>query len=187
MVSVTDSRQTVAVSGTDAAVSGRLLAVLPEAVNRTCGSFDRSTRQFMSEYDITDPQPAQWFPQVTVVTMYEQLESAVGTGILERIGRFLPALVDDEIAEFTGIESWYDTVHRDHEGSIRFQSTGSRRGEIVVETPYPDAFEDGLVRGLCREIQTDSMQVYVTETDPTTETESRYEVSWYRIGSQHWS
>jgi hypothetical protein len=189
MVTVTESRPTAGVSADDAAVSGRLVTVLPEAVNRTCGSFDRPTRRLLCECGIDGLVADRWYSRSAVLAMCDNLESAAGSGIVERIGRFVPELVGwpahvETIEDgFAAIEKWYDDLHRGHDDTVRFESTGRTAGTVTLDTPYPPAFEAGLVRGLCLKIQTDSMQVYVHPEENASGETIRYEVSWYRIGT----
>jgi len=89
--------------------------------------------------------------------------------VVERVGRFLPALLDwpHDVRTFTEalatVDDWYRTVHRDH-AAVVAPSTGSASVELRLATPYPTAFEDGLVRGLVLEFVTDGTSVWTTST-----------------------
>jgi len=154
---------------TGGAVSGRVLASIPAAVTRMSGSFEAYTWQLLDDADAGPISEDDWYAQETAVAMLARLQETVGPQVVERVGRFLPALLDwpHDVRTFTEalatVDDWYRTVHRDH-AAVVAPSTGSASVELRLATPYPTAFEDGLVRGLVLEFVTDGTSVWTTST-----------------------
>lgn len=169
-------------STSDPEVSGRILAVLPDAVERTCGAFDGSMRETMARAGIENPRAREWYDQARLLDVCDRLYESVGAATVERIGRFLPELVDwpadvTTTAEaLEALDGWYDGLHRRGAGSVTFERTDDGHGEVRFETPYPDAFECGLVRGIGHHFETDDLHGYVTDVDTATGGVSRFVV-----------
>ena len=150
-------------------VSGRVLAAIPTAVAEMSGSFERFTWQILEEAGAGPVNEHDWYAQETVLAVFAHLEATAGEQVVERVGRFLPELVDWP-ADATGVtealetmDDWYRAVHRD-DATITFTPTGSSGGELRLATPYPSDFEAGLVRGVVFRFAADGTQVRTTAT-----------------------
>jgi len=154
---------------TGATVSGRVLASIPAAVTRMSGSFETYTWQLLDDADAGPISEDDWYAQETAVDVLARLEETVGPQVVERVGRFLPELLDwpRDVTTFTealeAVGDWYRTVHRD-DAAVVAASTGSENGELRLATPYPTAFENGLVRGLVLQFATSGTSVWTTST-----------------------
>jgi len=152
-----------------ATVSGRVLAAIPAAVAEMSGSFERFTWQILAEAGTGTVSERDWYAQETLLRVLANLQDTVGEQVVERVGRFLPELLDwpGDVTTLTdgldALEEWYRTVHRD-DATIAFTPTGPDGGALRLATPYPSGFEEGLVRGLVLRFATEGTHVRTTAT-----------------------
>lgn len=143
----------VAAEATAATVSGRVLAAIPAAVVEMSGSFEQFTWRLLEDAGTGTVNERDWYAQETVLEVFETLRATVGDQVVERVGRFLPELLDwpadvtTLIGAFEAVDDFYQTVHRDN-ATVTFTQTGPASGELRLATPYPSGFEVGLARGL---------------------------------------
>lgn len=160
-------------------VSGRLIGVFPEAVKQTCGSFDQTMEQYIGESSLEQIDDDSWYSRAELLEMCTHLRDTVGDQIVERVGRFIPKILDwptDAVTVSDGLQSlddWYDGLHRGHEDSIQFQAVETHHVQLTFDTPYPAPFEYGLVRGIGHQFQSRSVQGLVVETETTSDGWSR--------------
>ncbi len=158
-----------------ATVSGRVLAAIPAAVNEMSGSFERFTWRILEEAGTGPVSEQDWYAQETVLAVLAALRDTAGEQVVERVGRFLPELLDwprdvTTVTEaFEAVGDWYRTVHRG-DATVTFTPTGTAGGELRLATPYPPEFEAGLVRGLVHRFATDGTQVRTAATEGDGET-----------------
>lgn len=154
--------------GNSAAVSGRLLVAIPEAVTAMSGSFEQFTREIMADADTGPIRADDWYDQETALAVIGSLEERGGGQVVERVGRFLPELLpwDTDVPTFTaaleGFGDWYRTWHRSGPETFTVRSTGEMEVELTLATPYPDEFERGLVRGLVHQFPTGGTNIWTT-------------------------
>ena len=156
-----------------ATVSGRLLAAMPAAVMKTSGSFEEYTWEILAEAGARPIDEHDWYAQETALAVLAHLQDVVGEQVVERVGRFLPELLEwpRDVTTFTealeAVDDWYRAVHRDDDATVTFTTTGPSTGELRLATPYPTGFENGLVRGLVLQFSTDGTYVWTTSARDT--------------------
>lgn len=162
-------------TGPTVAVSGRLVAVLPSAVEQTCGSFEYTMQQYMNQSDLEDIDYDGWYDRSELLETYTQLRDTVGEQIIERVGRFLPELIDwpADVATVSealrSLEAWYDDLHRGHNDTIRYRRVDDHHARVTLDTPYPTLFEQGLVRGIGHQFRPGTVQGLVVDTETTSD------------------
>lgn len=160
---------------TGAEVSGQLVAVLPAAVERTCGSFEQTMEQFMSVSSFEAIDPDGWYARADLLDVCSRLADTISGQMVERLGRFLPELLawPADVRTITdgyrALDTWYDDLHRGHDDSVRFQMVDGHHAELSFDTPYPAGFEAGLARGIGHRFQSASVQGLVVDTDASGE------------------
>jgi len=143
----------VATEAATATVSGRVLAAIPATVVKMSGSFEQFTWRLLEDAGTGRVDEHDWYAQETVMEVFATLQATVGDQVVERVGRFLPELLDwpedvtTLVGAFEAVDDWYRTVNRD-DATIAFTRTGPAGGELRLATPYPSSFEVGLARGL---------------------------------------
>lgn len=156
-------------------VSGRLLAVLPAAVEQTCGSFDRTMQRYINQSSLEHTDCDGWYARSELLETYTKLQDTVGEQILERVGRFLPELIAWQadvttVSEaLSSLDEWYDDLHRGHNDTIQCRMVDDHHARITLDTPYPALFEEGLVRGIGHQFGPGTVQGLVVDSETTSE------------------
>ncbi|WP_276271665.1 hypothetical protein [Haloarcula litorea] len=154
-----------------AAVSGRAVRAIVDGVVRTCGCFEDRTRSLLARNGLADPSEDEWYAVADYRAVYDDLLATTGHNIVERIGVTLartvdwPADVDGVGDALAGLDGLHRSLHRGDAGGYEFTATGPLAGRLRCSTPYPPAFERGVVRGIGQRFGADSGFVAVREAD----------------------
>lgn len=165
--------------GSDVEVSGQLIAALPSAVEETCGSFEQAMERYMTESSLETVDYDSWYDRSELLAMCTHLRDRVGEQIIERLGRFVPALLDwpsdvtTVAAALAHLEDWYDGLHRGHDDSIEYRMVDDHHAQLTFDTPYPAPFERGLVRGIGHQFESSSVLGLVVDSETTADGLSR--------------
>ncbi|MFC6757005.1 MULTISPECIES: hypothetical protein [Haloarcula] len=168
-----------------ASVSGRWLLAIPDTVAAVSGSFRTFTEQHMAAGGLTELHRESWYGRDELLTVFARLEAAVGVQIVERIGRFLPAILESPPgvtnlqAALSAFEDWYGMWHRESSDTVSFRTVGAATGELVLATPYPDQFERGLVRGFIYEFGADGEYARLSGQETDADGATRYEITFF--------
>lgn len=121
---------------------------------------------------IEDPEPGQWYPQASWLDAFEEIWTDVGDATLRGIGRSVPENADwpvDVDTAVDGLQSLDEAYHMNHRGGdIGYYSAEPRNGNVVditCKTPYPCAFDQGVVQGAAEAFEFDGAGIpRLTET-----------------------
>lgn len=164
-------------------VSGDLVAVLPSAVQKTCGSFDLMMQQYINESSLVHSDHGGWYDRLELIELYTHLREKVGAQIIERVGRFLPELINwpdcvTTVSEaLLSLDEWYDSLHRGHNDLIRCQILDDFHILMTLDTPYPILFERGLIRGVGHQFQGSTVHGLVVDSEITSEGVTHIKIS----------
>lgn len=133
---------------------GRYLRVALGCANRSGGRFLTAfLREAMAARDLVGPRAGEYHDTACIVGVFESVESAFGPHTVERFGRRLAAVLDwpartDDVADaLQALDRVYDAHHRGDAGGYGFAADGSG-GTLTSTTPFPVAFERGVVYGI---------------------------------------
>ena len=166
-------------------VSGQWLLAIPEAVTIASGSFRTLTEQHMAAAGIGDIQQESWYARDELLAAFARLQETIGAQIVERVGRFLPAILDwpdgatTLRAALAAFGDWYATWHRGDTDAVAFSMVGTATGELTLATPYPDQFERGLVRGLIHEFGREGEYARLAGQETASDGAARYEITFF--------
>jgi predicted hydrocarbon binding protein len=133
-------------------VSGRTVEVAVEGVMSV---FQRRIRGMLDNQGITDPDPRaeEWYDMQDFIVVLEKIEEDAGSNAVRKIGETTPEFVEwpddadgvnDALSTMTEV---YEDHHRNAPGGYEVESAESGTARIVVDTPYPCTFDEGLVKG----------------------------------------
>lgn len=133
-------------------VSGRTVQVAIEGVMSV---FRGRMRDMLNENGIKepDPDPNGWYELCDFLAVLEDVEQNTGENALTKVGQATPDFVDwpsdpetphEALPQITDV---YEAEHRSATGSYDYQRTGDKAAQITVDTPYPCAFDKGLITG----------------------------------------
>jgi hypothetical protein len=137
-------------------VRGTAIRSITDAIDEACGFFDGRTRDHLAAHDLADASGQAWYDVGECVAVYDDLLETTGRHTVRRIGKELANrfAFDRDVDSFeealTALDDAYRHLHRGDVGGYRFESTGAESGRLVCRTPYPEALEQGLLRGLAQ-------------------------------------
>lgn len=145
------------------------------------------------------PDENHWYSQQAWLNTFKRLAKEAGDITLSKIGASIPehAKFPPNIQTITdalmSIDVAYHMNHRDASGKVlfdgvnllpgignyKFRSTGANSAEIICDTPYPCAFDEGIVTAMAKRFEPGAK---VTHKDgscrKTGDSTCTYEVSW---------
>lgn len=157
----------------DVEVHGRtVLTVVDEGLARFSQSHRERARETLAEHGVTNPADGEWYPQEAWLATFEQIAEDLDPHLLDRLGEQIPdvaAWPDDDAGDVpTGLRTVDEAYRRNHRGGeigrYAFERTGDHEGRMVCETPYPCAFDRGLIRAVARRASPVETFVFVEET-----------------------
>ena len=135
------------------------------SVVRGVGPWEGAARRILTQNGIADPQPGRWYPQQAWLDAFRTI-AEMGSKALYSIGKSVPqnAAWPPEIKSVKDALASIDVAyHMNHArqsrclfdartgkaaegiGHYRYRDAGEREAEVACETPYPCAFDKGLV------------------------------------------
>jgi hypothetical protein len=143
-------------------IDGRFVRAFVDGVLETCGYFEERARRILASHGIDDPEPGVSYPLGAYLDALEEVQRTTGPNTLNRIGRATPAALQWSPGVRTiedAFENLDRALDRAHDGSgageFTFRATDDG-GLLVADSPYPDAFERGLVEGIGKHFGTDT-------------------------------
>lgn len=121
------------------------------------GVFQRRGREMLANNGITDIDSEKWYPLDPMLSVLNEL----GPASCAQIGRSVPnnSLFPPDIDTFekalTTINVAYSMNHRNGNiGSYTVEKRSDNEFRVVCNTPYPQSFNGGLIRGLATKFKT---------------------------------
>jgi hypothetical protein len=154
-------------------VRGRtVLAVVDDGLARFSEAYWERARETLADHGVTDPTDDEWCPQAAWLATFEQIAGDLDSHLLDRLGEQIPDAAEwpDDTRDNvpTGLRTIDEAYQRNHRGgeigSYGVERTGEHEVEIVCETPYPCAFDRGLIREVARRSSPVETFVFVEET-----------------------
>lgn len=168
-------------------VDGRFVRAVIDGVVEACGHFEDRTRRLLAEQGIEDPGPGTEHDLSGVVEAIWAIHRTTGRNTVNRIGRAVSGElawignVDDIWAAFERLDSAYRRIHAGADiGRFQFESD-PEGGRLRVDTPYPAAFERGLIRGIGRRFGSDTGYIAIENERSTggSDATNVYELVWW--------
>ena len=135
-----------------AEVRGEALDAVVTAVSALAPATRMRVQTILADEGVLHVTTTDWYSLADYLDTLDAIEAAVGTSVLRRIGMQLPLLTDDAVdatdpeALLKELDEAYASVHRgQHAGGFEFHSTSATGGTILSSTPYPDAFDRGIL------------------------------------------
>lgn len=151
-----------------------VLTIVEEAMGRFSTEYRERALEALATEGITDPDPAEWYPQQTWLNAFETIADELQPHVLDRLGEQLPDVAEwpndlETVPEgLRSIDEAYRDNHRGGEiGYYQFEQTDDREGEITCHNPYPCPFDRGLIRGVAKNNASVDSFVFIEETGET--------------------
>lgn len=128
----------------------------------------------------------EWYSLEEFTAVLAQVRDDAGENALQKIGEAVPVIVEWPVRPdaagdaIDGLDAVYDHYHRNATGG--YETRALEDGEVTVasSTPYPCAFEQGLLQGIVKEY--DGAYPRVTKADGACRDEGArecvYDVRW---------
>ncbi len=166
---------------TDGEVIGKKVNVCIDGVMSV---FQSRMRNILDDHGIErpDPAPDEWYPVENFLEVLTVVEEDVGENALTKIGEATPKFVewptspDAPGAALKGLLEMFEQNHRNVDGGYSFDQTGESTARITSTTPYPEAWEEGLIKGAAEEHGSSYARVNVV--DDTERGKKQFEVEW---------
>jgi len=142
-------------------VDGRVVRAFVDGVAETCGYFEERAQRILSSHGIENPRSGDSYPLGAYLDAIREVQRTTGPNTLNRIGRATPAslpwshhvqTIEDAFAD---LDHTFSRAHGSGGGSFEFEPD-DHGGLLVTDTPYPDAFEKGLVEGIGKHFGTNT-------------------------------
>jgi len=143
-----------ALSTGDAQVAGDLLRAVVAGVEQFSPDTRDAALATLSEHGIAEPLTDEWYPLAPSLAAIESVDGLVGEpgtfGLGKRIPHTLafPAEAGDVPTALAALDDAYRAHHRGDAGGYVFRQIGDDDGRIECHTPYPCAFDRGVVEGV---------------------------------------
>lgn len=168
-------------------VDGRIVDAFVDGVDQTCGYFGERATRILESHGIEQPQAGESHSLQGYLDAIYELRQTTGPNILNRVGTAVPS----KLQFSTGVRSIEDAfrdlnrafahVHDDGAVHVDFEAH-AEGGVLVVDTPYPTAFERGFIEGVGKEFGTNTGFIAIDE-DSSDRTDSddvqAYDLTWW--------
>ncbi len=117
------------------------------------GAFRRRGEQLLADAGIADLRVDGWYPLPAYVRALATIERSIGPNTLYRVGQEIPNFIPvppglDTFEAVVGcFGPAFDMNHRGTGAGITFEMRDAHTGVIVSGTPYPCAFDRGVIMG----------------------------------------
>jgi len=152
-------------------VDGRVVRAFVDGVAETCGYFEERAHRLLGKHGIEDPQSGDSYALEAYLDAICDVQRTTGPNTLNRIGRATSAAlpwshrvqtIEDAFAD---LDHTFGRAHDSDAGSFEFEPD-DHGGLLVADTPYPDAFEKGLVEGIGKHFGTNTGFIAVHDDGP---------------------
>lgn len=137
---------------TDAEVTGEVVRAVVAGVEEFQPEARATGRRALEDHGLADPV-AEWYPLEQCLGAVEEVATVVGDDAVRALGEAVPralgvaASTSDVPAALSRVEALYRDHHRGDAGGYAFRQIGDTDGRMESRTPYPCAFDRGVVEG----------------------------------------
>lgn len=168
-------------AGSKPEVLGTAVTAAVEGPAALAEPFRERVLAILGEYGLPDPTLDDWYDAERFQGVLTHIVEMAGPATVERIGREVATSIDlpdvtDTAAALAGLDSAYRQLHRGTAGTYEVDHIGERSARVQVSTPYPDAFDRGLLLGVGYDYSEGVPRVVPVDADGTDTTV--YEVTW---------
>lgn len=160
----------------DVNVYGETVLTVLDGLQTLPDDREDACREIFDAHGLADVHSDEWYSRQPLLASLREIGYSLGDETLTRLGRRVPkttiwpADVTSPAEALASINKAYQLNHHGKgSGVYDFRQTGDRRGTVTVTTPYPCAYEMGIVEGALHELtsldSTDtSVEVYEVGT-----------------------
>ena len=136
----------------DAEVTGEVVRAVLAGVEQFSPESREVGRATLAEHGFEDPTD-EWYPLERCLAVIEEIAVAVGDSGVRALGESVPRAVADSASApdvptaLSALDDAYRDHHRGDVGGYAFRQIGDADGRIECLTPYPCAFDRGVVEG----------------------------------------
>ena len=130
------------------------------AVVEGMGAFKRMAYEILGNHSITDPQPKKWYNLQNYLDAFKTITEKLGDPTLRVIGQkipetaVLPPDLDTIEKAFVMMDQAYHMNYRNGEiGHYSFEKTGEKNGIFTCTSPYPCAYDMGIIEGFMNRLR----------------------------------
>ena len=124
------------------------------AVIEGMGTFRYRAHAILSKHHIDSPKPGEWYDLQSYLDAFKTITDEIGPNTLRMIGRkipetaVLPPGLDTIEKALTMMDQAYHMNYRGGEiGHYAFERSGDKAGVMVCSSPYPCAYDQGIITG----------------------------------------
>jgi len=136
-------------------VSGELVGAVAGGVEKVAADARTAARQAAEDADFAAIESDEWYPLGACVDTIEAIHDRVGDQAVHALGQRVTRAVtfadavDNVPAALAALDEMYRAQHRGGDaGGYEFRQIGDEDGRVECETPYPCAFDRGIVKGI---------------------------------------
>lgn len=136
----------------DAEVRGHALDGIVTAVAALAPATRMRVQRILGDRDLLHVTTDDWYAIDDVLDAFDAIGDAVGVSVLRRLGMQLSVFTweavdaDDPGVAIDRLDTAYGSAHRGQDvGGFAFEAYDGTTGRVVSTTPYPDAFDRGLL------------------------------------------
>lgn len=135
-------------------VSGELVGAVAGGVEAFSADSRGPARTILREHDLATVRSGEWYPLAAYIAAIEALHDLVGDHAVHALGQRIaravgfPTDTDDVPAALAALDEVCRARHRGGDvGGYAFRQIGDEDGRVECHTPYPCAFDRGVVEG----------------------------------------
>lgn len=142
----------------NAAVSGAVVAAVVDWPDDVPADDRSRATSILSERGLSNPDPGEWYPLSALVEAVEALDRTLDvdpSDLGKRAAKVVtvPETATDVPGALAVLDDAYGETHRgDDLGGYGFRQIGDDDGRVECDTPYPCAFDRGLVEGVAERV-----------------------------------
>lgn len=166
--------------GQETEILGSAVSAVVDGAGALAPAYGDRATDILGEYGIHEPSREGWYDADRFRRVLGHIAETAGPATVRRIGREmatrmeLPDVTDTGEA-LAGLDGAYRQLHRGTAGAYEVEDTGERSTRVRARTPYPEAFDRGLLRGVGYAFSEGVPRVTVVESD---ENATVYDVTW---------
>jgi len=124
------------------------------------GAFKETAVRLLERHQITNLQPAEWYPQQAWLDAFREIAQKIGAKTLQQIGRSIPKNarfppgIDSVEKALASLDAAYHMNHRGGEiGRYALTKSDSAKAMLVCRNPYPCEFDLGLIEAVANQFK----------------------------------
>lgn len=165
-------------------VAGTIVGAVTAGIEQFPAETRESAQTILQRHNFDAPDTDTWYPLAEYVAAIEAIDKLVDDQAVHALGQRIaravtfPADTTDVPAALSALDDVFGAQHRGDAGDYSFRQIGAEDGRIECQTPYPCAFDRGVVEGAA--VAHADGFVCVTEVGACKPDDGRctYDVSW---------